>query len=668
MRSTYDRSGGNEAADASHFLRQQADDFNVALDVEGPGVLYFVRTNHWHGSPWHYVVDDTDHLVSETSTADPDHPAQGSVFLPEAALPNPLTWTWSTTQGADLNWVPVPFTRRLTLAYGRTHYGTGYYIHHQFPEGAENLSRPLQAWDEAPPDPDVLDWIKRAGDDLAPTGPDVHTDQGTVDIPASGTVTAFDLAPGPTTVRALRLRAPRESAVSLARAVLRVTWDDRAHPSIDAPIGLFFGSGSLYNRTGAADLVRASMAGIHFDETRVTLSMYYPMPFSSRARLDLAGVGEAIAGVGWELVTEPNARAPGHAGYFHATFADHATPVPGRDLVLLDTTVAEGGGDWCGHFAGTSFTFSDAAVFTTLEGDPRFFFDDSRTPQAYGTGTEEWGGGGDYWGGRTMTLPFAGHPAGAPSAQAAQDPEDLVESAYRFLVADIMPFGKNARIQLEHGGLDDSTEHYRTVAYWYGRPGACLVQTDAFHVGDPDDEAAHAYASPTASAVETLTSRFEAGVDHLNGAEIIPAITDTGRHMTGDSEFTLSVAPDNLGVLLRRELDYGFADQRALVFVAGPEPDAAFAPAGVWYLAGSNACVYSNPPAELGGPGHAVETGNRRFREDEFLVPPALTRGRSSIRVRIRVEPRSQPLVPGGPAPAQAWSEYRYWAYSYVLP
>src|SRR5438046_1513580 len=76
MRSTYDRSGGNEGADASHFLYQGADDFNVALDVEGPGLLAFARYNHWHGSPWHYVVDGADTIVTETSTADPKHPAE----------------------------------------------------------------------------------------------------------------------------------------------------------------------------------------------------------------------------------------------------------------------------------------------------------------------------------------------------------------------------------------------------------------------------------------------------------------------------------------------------------------------------------------------------------------------------------------------------------------
>src|SRR5262245_50440592 len=48
MRSTYDRRGGNEGADASHFLYQLADDFNVTLDVEGAGILYFARYNHWH--------------------------------------------------------------------------------------------------------------------------------------------------------------------------------------------------------------------------------------------------------------------------------------------------------------------------------------------------------------------------------------------------------------------------------------------------------------------------------------------------------------------------------------------------------------------------------------------------------------------------------------------
>ncbi len=93
MRSTYDRSGGNDTVDASHFLYQESKIFNVALDVEGQGTLVFARYNHWHGSPWNYEVDGTNHIVKETSTADPNRPAANSVFIPEELFPSPLTWT-----------------------------------------------------------------------------------------------------------------------------------------------------------------------------------------------------------------------------------------------------------------------------------------------------------------------------------------------------------------------------------------------------------------------------------------------------------------------------------------------------------------------------------------------------------------------------------------------
>lgn len=103
MRSTYDRQGVNYGwADASHFLYQESDRFNVTLDIEGPGILYFARYNHWHGSPWHYEVDGTDYTVQESSSADPTRPVRNSVFIPEEAFPKPLAWTWSTTKGADL--------------------------------------------------------------------------------------------------------------------------------------------------------------------------------------------------------------------------------------------------------------------------------------------------------------------------------------------------------------------------------------------------------------------------------------------------------------------------------------------------------------------------------------------------------------------------------------
>jgi len=864
MRSTYDRAGANETADASHFLYQKAEDFNVTLDVEGPGVLYFVRTNHWHGSPWHYEVGGKDHIVKETTTADPTKKLEHSVFIPEDLFPNPLTWTYSITKGADLMWVPIPFEERFRLAYSRTFYGTGYYIYHHYMNGA-NLSQPIKAWDgKTPPDADVLDLIRAAGTDIAPK-PDtaegkklgIREISGKLNLDARRTTEVVRISEAPSMIRALKLSVPRDQAVKFGKSKLRITWDRRGFASVNAPIALFFGAGTLHNRTDKEYLVKAFPVNIRYDDQRVHLACYFPMPFFRSARIELVGPNkEDISDIQWSVRTQPYTDPVNHVAYFHATYRDHPQPVLGQDNVFLDTTEVEGGGDWSGNFVGTSFIFSDRAVLTTLEGDPRFFFDDSQTPQAYGTGTEEWGGGGDYWGGRNMTLPFAGHPCGVRHYGDAKNKEELIQSAYRYLLADLMPFGKRAIIRLEHGGRNDSIEHYQSVTYWYGAPTATLVQTDEFNIGNKASEQKHHYVSPDASEPYELTSRYEWGVDHIRQAnayrhyaepanyadfefqadadktysiwlrgksagnihsdstwmqfdsfigtqdcevsyrshfgfgnwrdvaapntwawssglpkkppfsvkfknnglhrlrvqikngdhaldqiwlsatqktrpengdpvkkvesqsgsidqivldvtdakgiygefkitddatastgkfikvtgspvdkrgpmEVYPAHTEIARKTTTSSEFTLKLRDDNLGVMLRRTLDYKYPNQRAKVYVADPgqdKPDWKYA--GVWYLAGSNTCYHSYPrkAGELGKSDPKIQTSNRRFRDDEFLIPRDLTEGKSAIRVRVEFTPVKIPLLPGREVDELAWSEIRYKAYCYVMP
>lgn len=669
MRSTYDRTGGNRGPDASHFLYQKADDYNVTLDVEGRGILYFARYNHWHGSPWHYVVDGVDHVIRESSTATPDDPVENSVFIPEQALPNPLTWTWSVTKGADLMWVPIPFEKSFQMAYTRTRYGTGYYIYHHYLPGSR-LSQPIRAWDgKTPPDPKVLDLMKNLPSlDSALAG---EEQRNTIELSARGTATIAE-RDGPGAIRFLAISLPLDAAAAASKVRLRITWDDRAHPSVDAPLPLFFGAGVLYNRDGREYLVKAFPVSIRFGE-RVDLTCAFPMPFFRSAKVQLVNDGDEPIKLSAHVRTAPLDAPASHLSYFHATYRDHPAPEPGKDLVLLDTREAEGGGDWTGSFIGTSFIFSHNAFLGTLEGDPRFFFDDSNSPQGQGTGTEEWGGGGDYWGGRNMTLPLAGHPCGAPSLKEAKNDLDKIQSAYRFLVADLMPFGKNARITLEHGGHNDTKEHYETITYWYGLPGASLVQTDELKIGEQASEQSHKYVSPDASEPYRIESRYELGVDQLQGKETYPAHEDVGRVTKTQSEFTLKLDPKNLGVMLRRKLDYAYPNQRAEVFVADASDDGAsvaseWKPAGIWYLAGSTACIYSNPPEELGETQHNVVVSNRRFRDDEFLIGRDLTTGRSAIRVRVRFTPVNIPLHPGYPLIETAWSEIKYTAYCFVMP
>ncbi len=685
MRSTYARTGGSY--DASNFLFMNKEDENVTLDVKGRGVLYFFRANHWHGSPWHFMVDGKDNLVSETATASPVDAVKkfkGTAFIPAATFPEPIAWTWGTTKGANLIWAPMAFRDSLRIAYSRTFYGTGYYIYHLY-DGKDALSKPLRSWNIGQtPDRDVTDLLSRAGTDIAPQN--IKKAQGRVKLDKP-TVLLASITSASSSLRALKLTLPLDKAEALERVRLRVTWDDAAHPSIDAPLCLFFGAGTFYNRERKEYLVKGLPMNIRYDYAgnKLELACYYPMPFFKTARFELTGIQPDATEIGYELRYERSKLPANWSAYFHATYRDIPKPELGQDMTWLDTQGEEGHGEWSGSFLGTSFIFSHNANLSTLEGDPRFFFDDSRTPQAYGTGTEEWAGGGDYWGGENMTLPLAGHPCGATEKKKAVNDKDLIQSAYRFLLADLMPFGKRAVIRFEHNE-NVAQEHYETVCYWYGLPAPSLVKTDSLDIGKPADEQQHLYHSPQAAAVDTIRSRYEWGPDaypahawgydlqkrpgykEMIGKEIYPAHAEDGRTTTGTSEFTLRLRKDNMGALLRRTLDYCYPNQTAEVFVAAPGSDK-WQKAGTWYLAGANTYVVSRPPGELSPRQYKAETSNRRFRDDEFLIPAALTKGREAIRVRITFVPNTQELYPGHPFPRRsAWSELRYEVYSYILP
>lgn len=686
MRSTYDRSGRNESADASHFLFMKKEDQNVTLDVAGRGVLYFVRTNHWHGSPWHYIIDGKDNIVKETGTDDPVHAKKNLLstnFIPAAAFPQPLNWTWEVTKGADLVWTPIGFTRSLQLAYSRTRYGTGYYIYHLYAD-SNRLSRPIRTWNSTQaPDKDILDLVSRAGTDIAPKN--IHKKTGTL-LLNKPALLVVDIKAVSSRIRALKFIVPADKAIELERIRLKITWDNRPQASVDAPLCLFFGAGTLYNRDQKEFLVKSFPATIRFDyvSNKAELACYFPMPFFRSARIELENIPESNTSIQYEIRYEADPVPVRQNAYFHASYKDMPVPEPGKDLQLLDTKGIEGAENWSGSFVGTSFIFSHSGNLKTLEGDPRFFFDDSQSPQAYGTGTEEWGGGGDYWGGLNMTLSFAGHPVGAREKTVAKNEKDLIQSAYRFLLADLMPFGRRAVLQLEHGGENFSSDHYETIAYWYGLPAASLVLSDSLDIGSAASEQQHAYFSPGASAPETIRSRYEWSIDsfpavvwgmdiktipgYVIGKEIYPAHNEDGRSTNGISEFTLKLHPQNQGALLRRTLDYSFPNQKAEVFVSGTGNDI-WQWAGTWYLAGSNTSVYSDPPGELDARNNVVQTSNRRFRDDEFLLPAYLTTGKRAIRVRIQPVPDTTPLYPGFSFPRKnAWSELRYNLYSYVLP
>jgi len=102
-------------------------------------------------------------------------------------------------------------------------------------------------------------------------------------------------------------------------------------------------------------------------------------------------------------------------------------------------------------------------------------------------------------------------------------------------------------------------------------------------------------------------------------------IGDTGRAHIGCSQFVMTIQPANEGVLLRRQLDFGIGNQNAEVFVDGSR-------VGTWYRAGSN---------------------SRRWRDDDFMIPAAFTKGKNKITIRVALVSSDSD-----------WNEFTYGVYS----
>ena len=93
-------------------------------------------------------------------------------------------------------------------------------------------------------------------------------------------------------IRALELSVPASEALAFSNARLRVTWDDREQPSIDAPVALFFGAGILYNRDDREYLVKAFPSVIQYRGRPCPPALVLPdavLPLG--ATIELVGAG-----------------------------------------------------------------------------------------------------------------------------------------------------------------------------------------------------------------------------------------------------------------------------------------------------------------------------------------------------------------------------------------
>ena len=605
--STADPGGSN--ADNTHVVRVLPDGEHVLFDQLGPGIMTFMRMQENYGGPWNLSLDG--HFTTTVNTSDLGQ--TNPVSDPASTFPYPLSLNPQQSQGSSIVATSIPFQQSMQWTSQQGN-GNFYALYRKLPYGGT-----LHTWNGHEPVNDVVRLLRCAGSDIAP--PSISGQQGNLILTAHRETPVVTLT-GPAQIRALEFQVSPQEMVAFGNARLLIYWDGETRPGVDAPIRFLAGDGAGIYFPRNRQLVQGWIAGMSSDQTgSMHVHLYWPMPFSSRARIAIVA-DSPLNRIGWSVRYEPFPDPPQWWGTFHATYSSVAEPRPGQDMTFLDVRGS-------GKLVGTVINFS--APDGTLEGDPHIYLDDSQTPQIAGTGTEEWGLGGNYWnGGHQASLLLGGLPSSINNPPGANSDGAAL---YRFLIADSIPFNRHLIVRWEHGGKDESTHPYRATMLWYGTPAQTALPSDDVLPAVPASRLAHHYAA-TGEHPYQRTAAYEYPVHN-------PLITATGTALLGAASFTMRLDPRNAGAFLRRTFDDCVADQRANIYL-----DGSFA--GTWYDAGA-----SN--------GAGVDGHQRCWRDEDFPLPASLTAGKSSVNVRIAFLPTTDPQNAD-------WTAFHYSMYSFVLP
>ena len=241
---------------------------------------------------------------------------------------------------------------------------------------------------------------------------------------------------------------PREARNQLW---LRAWWDGEAEPSIDAPLGLFFG-------VGHDDARIPFYTNIAFDVSpQLGLNCHLPMPFRKHARLTLTNKSSArIDSLYYYCDYSKVPSIPDDVLYFHAQYHEENPCKPNQDYVF-----AEGKG--LGHILGVSLAVEALADHWWGEGDDKITIDGE--PIQQGTGTEDYFCGAWDFGAEHAGL-YEGSPRLEPEKKGGK------HTVYRLHHTDPIPFSHSFRYAIEHGHANDRADKWMSVAYWYQMPAA----------------------------------------------------------------------------------------------------------------------------------------------------------------------------------------------------
>lgn len=294
---------------------------------------------------------------------------------------------------------------------------------------------------------------------------------------APGETATLASVPGAGIIRRFYIAVSPGDRMRFRKVTLRMYWDGRKDPSVEVPLGDFFGSGlgTLRPFHSLPINVNPGNRGADFDG----LVSYFPMPFERGARITVENDG-GVEGFNLYYQVEYEQYAlgqlPANAGRFYAQWhrvpktqilaGTHKDPLQnvlkdknltGNDnYVVLDT---KGKGSFVGFF----LTVDNLEGGWYGEGDDMIFIDGANWPPTYpGTGHEEVFDAGccpneEFWG------PYTGFYL----IENLNGQFGGKNQMYRFYLNNPVHFQKSIRVTLEHGHANNYENDYTTTAFWY---------------------------------------------------------------------------------------------------------------------------------------------------------------------------------------------------------
>ncbi len=265
-----------------------------------------------------------------------------------------------------------------------------------------------------------------------------------VSIAPGKKLTIFDVE-GPGMVVRMWFAINSSDPYFLRRIVIRIYWDDESKPSVEAPIGDFFGSGFKYRPYISQYLGMTSGGYV----------CYFPMPFERSARIEITNeTRHEIYGFYYQIDYQKFEGAlESDVAYFHAQWNRSIRTNYDSNFVILK---AEGKG----HLVGVNLSVqSYDGKLGFLEGDEMIYVDGEKRPSIRGTGTEDYFSGAWYFNNGEFAGPYSG---------LIYKNDTLGQiSAYRLNIVDPVPFRKNIKVTIEHGHGNQDVADYSSMAYWY---------------------------------------------------------------------------------------------------------------------------------------------------------------------------------------------------------